>query len=333
MRGVPHVRSVVPGEATSRSEHLQEAAVLGARLADLIDDPEVFLTTLAAGLVTLADPSYRSLTELVSPDVSAVYAVRGSTKEAVMRPVRAALRRGSSASALWLAQRLAAADHRDLRLYALPCLRRSLSDDPEQSWQVMRRMGAVAGDWIEVDGLAEVWARGVLAERFRWAELEQLVYSPRPFERRLVGAVLATFPHVVPASGRSALRGEASGQALDLVAQLMGDAEVMVQKALSWAIREWTRVDPDAAATFLLAQTDLAVTNDDGARAWVIRDSLSHQPPELTASLRARLTGLRRDRRAPSTSVAATRSAQFAALIEAQEAVARQGDRYTRSQA
>jgi len=312
---------------------IQAAAALGRRLADLIDEPEVFLETLAAGVAELAEADYRAMIERVSPGIVAEHAVRGPVRAAVMRPLRRALREGSSASALWLAQRLASADDRDLRLYALPCLHRSLSEDAEQSWQLLRRLAARAGDWIEVDSLAEVWAVAILAESFRWAELEQLVYSPRIFERRLVPATLATLPHRVPAALRAWLRGGLSRQALELVGLLMGDAEEMVQKALSWALRDWTRVDPQAVAAFLKAETQIAVRDVDGARAWVIRDSLSSQPAQLATTLRAQLTGLRRDRRAASSSVAAARSARFAVLIERHDAVAYPGRRSTRSRA
>jgi 3-methyladenine DNA glycosylase AlkD len=320
--------------STSAEQTLERrAAQLGHRLAGLVDDPDAFLETLQDGIGALADPEYRALTERVSPGVESTFALRGPVREALLRPVRRALSQGSSASALYLAQRLAGADDRDLRLYALPCLRRSLHDDPERSWQLLRRMAARAADWIEVDSLAEVWAVGILAEAFRWAELEQLVYSPRPYERRLVGATLATLPHRVPAPRRAELRDELARRSLDLIALLMGDAEVMVQKALSWAIRNWTRVEPRAVADLLEAEAALAVRDADGARAWVIRDSLSPQPPELAAQLRVRLTGLRRDPRARSTSLAARRSAAFAAFIDTHDGVARQGDRSTRIQA
>ncbi len=307
--------------------------LLGEHLAVLVDDPDAFLQALADGLPGLVDADHHALTARVSPGIEPTYAVRGSTRQALMRPVAAALRQGPSASALSLAQHLSGADHRDLRLYALPCLRRSLREDPERSWQVLRRMAARAADWIEVDSLAEVWAVAILAEPYRWAELEQLVYSPRTYERRLVGATLATLPHRVPVARRADLQGGLSYRSMDLLAQLMGDAEEMVQKALSWAVRNWSRFDPRAVAAFLEAETATAVRDSDGARAWVIRDSLSHQPPELAAELRTRLAGLRRDRRAPSTSLAASRSGLFAALIEAHDVAARQGDRSTRSRA
>jgi hypothetical protein len=311
--------------------HRERARALGQRLAGLIDAPEDFVAALTAGLAGLRDPRHAALAEVVSPGASTAYVVRGPLTELVMRPLRRALRAGSSASALWLAARLVAAPDRDLRLYALPCLRRSLPVDPEQTWQLMRRLGGRAGDWIETDSLADVWARGVLAEPFRWAELEQLVYSPRVFERRLVGATLATLPHRVPRALRPALAGDASRRAFGLIGQLMGDAEEMVQKALSWAIREWARIDPEGAAGLLETEAAAAVAGGDGARAWVIRDALTSQPPQLQVTIRSRLAGLRRDRRAPSTSSAAAQLARFVPSSNAHDTVATQGHRYARS--
>jgi len=326
-------------EASARADafvsaHLDEATALGEALADLIEQPEVFLGALREGLASLADPDFTDMAERASPGTSARYVVRAPLVEAIRRPFREALREGSSIPALQLAQRLIDAEDRDLRLFALPCLRRSLIEDPEQSWQLLRRMGRGAGDWVEVDSLAGLWARGVLAESFRWAELEQLLYSEHTFERRLIGATLATIPHRVPTSRRHELRPESVERALQMIRQLMGDAEVMVQKALSWAIREWARVDSEAAAELLRDETTIAVEHGDGARAWVIRDSLSNQPPQLSAALRDRLAGIRRDRSAPSTSIAAEQAASFAVVLaSSNDAVSIQGDRYTRSRA
>jgi 3-methyladenine DNA glycosylase AlkD len=322
-----------PASQAFVTAHHSEAQALGAQLAELIDAPDEFVAALGAGLAGLSDPAYAEGQRFVSPEVVSAYAVRGPLTALVTAPLRRALRKGSSASALWLAERLAASPERDVRLYALPCLRRCLPEDPEQSWQLLRRMAGRAGDWIETDSLADLWARGILAEPFRWAELEQLVYSIRPFERRLVGATLATLPHRVSMARRADLIGEPSGRAFDLIRQLMGDAAVMVQKALSWAIREWTRVDDAGAAALLREEAELAVGASDGARAWVIRDALPAQPPELAASLRSRLAGLRRDSRAPSTSPAAAQAARFSPSTPAHDAAAIQGLRYTRSPA
>lgn len=312
--------------------HRGRAIALGERLAGLIDEPDRFLAALREGLRSLADPAFTEMAELASPGTRAPYAVRAPLLDAVERPLRRALREGSSMPALLLARHLVEAGDRDLRLFALPCLRRALAEDPEQTWQLLRRMAHRAGDWIEVDSLADVWARGVLAETFRWAELEQLVYSQRAFERRLVGATLATIPHRVPPARRGDLRTAAVERALPMVGLLMGDAEEPVQKALSWAIREWTRVDAEATAELLRAEASIAARQADGHRAWVIRHALAGQPAELASGLRRRLLDVRRDRRAPSTSVAARQAAGFAAaLATTNEAVAMQGHRYTRS--
>jgi 3-methyladenine DNA glycosylase AlkD len=314
------------------STHLDAAVALGNHLSDLTEEPDAFVAALRAGLETLTDPAHLASITRACPATPAVYAVRRPLAEAVMKPVRRSLRETSSISALRLGQRLAQAEHRDLRLYALPALHRALAQDPELAWQVMRQMGRSAGDWIAVDSLADVWARGVLAEPFRWAELEQLMYSRHTMERRLVAATLATLPHRVPAGRRHELRPTASQRALDLLRQLMGDAEVMVQKAMSWALREWTRVDAERVAAMLRTETTIAVQRGDGARAWVIRDALSSQSPEIAAELRTRLGGLRRSAHRTSTSIAAEQAASFAeALTRSTDAVAAQGERYTRS--
>ncbi|MFV2065286.1 MAG: DNA alkylation repair protein, partial [Chloroflexota bacterium] len=267
----------------------------------------------------------------VSPGCSNALAVRAPLVAAIQRPLRKALEETSSALALYLGQALANADEREMRLFAMPFLERSLGDDPERTWQLLRQMGARAGDWIEVDTLAGVWAQGVLAEPFRRAELDQLVYSGLAMERRLVGATLATLPHRVPKSRRVALRGTASSHAFELLRQLIGDASPMVQKALSWAIREWSRVDADGATALLREQTAIAVEQHDGNRAWVVRDALSSAPPELGAELRSHLVGVRRDHHAISTSIAAGQTAAFASAVRAHGPAGQQGDRYARS--
>jgi 3-methyladenine DNA glycosylase AlkD len=326
-------------EASARAHafvaaHHAQAVSLGNRLAERMDEPEAFLEVLREGLTSLADEAFTQLARRVSPDAPNVYVVRAPLLEAVRRPLERALREGSSIPALQLAQRLVGAEDRDLRLFALPCLRRSLFEDPEQSWQLMRRMGRGAQDWIEVDSLADLWARGILAEPFRWAELEQLLYSQLTYERRLVGASLATIPHRLPSARRDELRPQAVERALEMIRLLMGDAEEMVQKALSWAIREWTRVDSTATAALLTAEAEMAAKRADGARAWVVRDALGNQSPALATAVRADLLGIRRDRRAASTSIAAHQAAGFAAVLAgSNESVAAQGDRYTRSRA
>ena len=84
------------------------------------------------------------------------------------------------------------------------------------------------------------WRKGVLAEAFRWAELEQLVYSPSRWERRLIGSTIATLPFTDRTAGR---RPDVAARGLALLGQLIGDAEPDVQKALAWAYRSITVVD------------------------------------------------------------------------------------------
>jgi hypothetical protein len=327
-------------EATTRAnafveEHLAQARGLGERLADLTEEPESFAITLTEGLRELEDPAYNAEQERVAPGSGQTFGVRWPLIRSIERPVQAALAEGSSASALWLAQRLATSVYREVRLFALPALRRSLSDDPERSWQLLRRTARGSTDWISIDSLADVFARGILQEPFRWAEIEQLVYSPQRMERRLVGSTLATLPHRLP---RGAARADAvdrwAPRSLDLERQLMGDADDQVRKALGWALREWSKVAPAATVAFLVSETDIAVANVDGNRAWVIRDGLQHVDPTVAAELRGRLAAIRRHPSDVSTSPASQASAAFLAPLPAaqlaDQAIAMQGDRFAR---
>jgi 3-methyladenine DNA glycosylase AlkD len=307
-------------------ERLSTAARLGIDLADLIGEPDSFVARLTRGLTDLADGPYAAAQERVAPGSGATIGVRWPLVHAIERALRPALREASPDVVLWLAQRLAIAPQREVRLFALPCLRRTIGPDPERSWQLMRRLAHGADDWIAVDAIAELFAVGVLAEGFRWAELEQLVYSERRMERRLVGSTLARIPHEVRQRDRAALRAEV---ALELVGQLMGDADDQVQKSLAWALREWARVDQRPVADWLTVQAATAASTDDGHRAWVIRDALSAQPPDVAARIRDVLGGVRRRAAAPPTSAASRSAAAFAVGALARSAIAQQGDRFT----
>ena len=176
--------------------------------------------------------------------------------------------------------------------------------ETERTWQLLRRAAREAGDWITVDSLAHPYGKGIAAEPYRWAELEQLVYSPVALgatPRRLHDRdddPRRPTPRPRP-RGRRATRCE-------LLGQLIGDAEPDVQKALSWAYRSLTVVDMDATTAALRAR--------DGRRAVAhgrrpsglghpryarqARSGRSPTPPH-------RLAGIRKRAGAPSTSKAA----------------------------
>jgi 3-methyladenine DNA glycosylase AlkD len=162
-----------------------------------------------------------------------------------------------------------------------------------------------------VDTLAEAYGRGIILETYRWAELEQLVYSPSRWERRLVGSTVATLPFVDRTKGRTP---DTASRGLGLLGELIGDAEPDVQKALSWALRNLTVVDPGAVSAFCEEQTRIAAAASDGHRAWVIRDTLAKLDADLAARLRHDLDGVRRRSGSPPTSRAAATAARFGGL-------------------
>jgi 3-methyladenine DNA glycosylase AlkD len=293
------------------ADHRSAAEDLGVRLADHLQDPDAFADALRQGLAMLADPEYLEGQHFVAPGLGTTHGVRWPLIAAGVRGFKSATKDDRPTALLFIADRLFREPHLEARWFAFALLERTLKDDPERTWQLMRRAAREAGDWITVDALAHPYGIGVAAEPYRWAELEQLVYSPSRWERRLVASTIATMTHGNRRTGRGP---EVVDSALPLLEQLMGDAEPDVQKALAWAYRSLAQIDRERTTAALRAQADLAVRTDDGHRAWVIRDALVKLDRTDADTFRDRLAGIRRRPGAPSTSDAAAMSARFGGL-------------------
>ncbi|TAL05975.1 MAG: hypothetical protein EPO00_11940, partial [Chloroflexota bacterium] len=216
------------------TDHRKIAETLGRGLARNVQDPNELAAALRVALGRLADPLYRAGQQLVAPGIGPTHGVRNPLLRVASRAFRSATRADSPTTLLLAADRLLREPEREARWFAFTILELTLPRETERTWQLIRRAGRDADDWITVDSLAHVVGAGVLAEPFRWAELEQLVYSPSRWERRLVGSTIATLPFVDRVAGRDravATRG------LEILGLLIGDAEPDVQKALSWAYR------------------------------------------------------------------------------------------------
>ena len=107
--------------------------------------------------------------------------------------------------------------------------------------------------------------------------------------------------------------GRRAARPRPILADLIGDAEPDVQKALSWALRiAGPRRPRGRRRSSSTPRPPSPRAMDDGHRAWVIRDALPKLDPRTRASrLRAQLDGIRRASRRPSTSRAAETAARF----------------------
>jgi 3-methyladenine DNA glycosylase AlkD len=289
----------------------ERAEELGRGLAEDIPDPEAFATDLRSAMTELADPEYLEGEQRVAPGLGPVLGVRWPLNAAIARGFRTATRRDSPTQILFITDRLFRESYLEIRWFAFGLLERTVRSDPERSWQLLRRAAREAGDWITVDTLAHPVGLGILLEPYRWAELEQLVFSPSRWERRLVGSTVATIPHVDRKLGR---QPEVAVHGLGLIEQLMGDDEPDVQKALAWALRSLIVVDAAAVRDFCLSEAAIARHEADGHRAWVIRDVLAKLDSTTADGIRADLEGIRRKPGAPSTSKAAATAKQFTSM-------------------
>jgi 3-methyladenine DNA glycosylase AlkD len=305
-------------EATVRAlafvaSHRDRAEELGASLAESVNDPDAFAVALTAGFAELADPAYRLGQHRIAPGIGVIHGVRGPLLAAVQRGFRGATTGERPTPLLFLADRLFHERELEARWFAFGLLERTIGIETERTWQLLRRAAREANDWITIDSLAHPYANGIAAEAYRWAELEQLIYSPSRWERRLVCSTIATMTHGDRQRGRDP---GSAGRALPLLASLMGDAEPDVQKALAWAYRSLLPVDRSATLAALRAETVRAARTDDGHRAWVIRDTLAKLDGATVAEFRDRLAGIRRRPGAPATSSSADTAARFGQLPE-----------------
>jgi len=290
------------------ADHRDQAEALGRELAQLVDDPDAFALRLQRGLVDLGDAEYAEGQRRVAPGIGPVIGVRWPLIEAIKRGFREDTRRAPTGDWLFVADRLLREPALEPRWVAFGLMERIITDDPERTWQLVRRAARDAGEWISVDALAHVAGKGILNEPYRWAELEQLVYSPSDWERRLVGSTVATMPFLDRRLGRQPAVAE---HGLGLIGQLIGDREPAVQKALAWALRSLVLVDAEAVTAFCETQTASAAQAGDGHRAWVIRDVLPKLDPVRASAMRASLATIRRQPGAPSTSAASEVAERF----------------------
>lgn len=305
-----------PGSATSRAgafvaERRETAEDLGRRVGALVGDPDAAVETLRVGLEKLADPDYRTGQARVAPGLGTTLGVRGPLISAAARGFRRETRRDRPSTLLYVVDRLFREEALELRWFAFGILERTLEQDPERTWQLLRRAARDARDWITVDTLAHPYGRGILLEHYRWAELEQLVYSPSRWERRLVGSTVATLPHVPG--------GAAGGpgivlKGLPILRELIGDADPEVQRAMAWAYRTLAGLDREGTTTALRAEAAAAVASGDGHRAWVVREALPRLDPDVAAELKPQLAAVRRRSTSPATSRAAEIAGRFSDL-------------------
>jgi 3-methyladenine DNA glycosylase AlkD len=291
--------------------HRGAAQALGTALAELVQDPEGFALAVRSGLAGLTDPAYLDGQRLVAPGIGTIHGVRNPLLATVSASLAAGTRDDRATTLLFVADRLLQEEHLEAHWLAFDLLERTLPGEPERTWQLMRRAARTAGDWITIDTLAHAYAAGIALEPYRWSELEQLVYSPSRWERRLVGSTIATLTHGAP--GRTQAPTIVTS-ALPILGQLIGDAEPDVQKALSWAYRSLAALDRPAVTATLRHEAQTAAASDDGHRAWVIRDSLAKLDTADADALRAMLDGVRKRPGAPATSAASAIAAAFGGL-------------------
>ena len=303
-------------ETTARAvafvaERREEAEQLGHALADLVHDPEGFARELEAGFARLADPEYLEGERRIAPGLGPVLGVRWPLNAAVARGFRAEIRGVSPSALLFIADRLYRSTPLEIRWFAFGILEQLVKDEPERTWQLLRRGSREAGDWITVDTLAHPYGRGILLESVPLGRARAARVQPVA-----LGAPPGRLDHRHDAVHGPAARPRAGCRRPRPGAHRRPDGRCRARRP------EGTRLGapladrrgPGCRRGVRDRRGRDRARDADGHRAWVVRDTLHKLPAASAADLRARLDGIRRRPGAPSTSRAAATAAQFAGM-------------------
>src|SRR5439155_635396 len=136
------------------------AELVGRQLAEMAGDPEAFVAGLRAGFIDLGDPAYIEGQRRVAPGIGPVLGVRWPLMEAIKRGFREETRRERTTAWLFLVDRLFREPEQEFRWFAFGLLERLVIDDPERSWQLLRRASRDAADgnraWVVRDALPKL---------------------------------------------------------------------------------------------------------------------------------------------------------------------------------
>ena len=287
------------------AQRTPDALALGTAAGELVNEPVTLAATVHAGLERLADPEYHEGMHWVAPGLGPTLGVRQPLLAAVSRGLRGRCetigRPPSSTSPTpccgtrcsrstgWV-RPARADDRRRARAHVAAGPR----GGGRRGRLDHRRLAGPRRGSRHPRGAVPLGGAGaarVLALRWSGA------WSGRPSRRSRTSIA------------RAGREPEVAARALPILADLIGDADADVQKALSWALRAMSTVDHDATLAFLRREAATARRDDDGHRAWVVRDSLESCRPRRPTSSVARLAGIRKRPGAPSTSRAAATAA------------------------
>jgi hypothetical protein len=179
-------------------------------------------------------------------------------------------------------------------------LERTIADEPERTWQLVRRAAARPTTGSRSTPSPTSSARASSTSRTAGRSSSSSSTRPSRWERRLVGSTVATTPFVDHAAAAS----RSSPRTAWPHRQLIGDDEPDVQKALAWALRSLVLVDAAPWRRFCDEQAAIApATTTATAPGSSATPSPSSRRPRR--AITARLDGIRRRAGAPATSVAA----------------------------
>ncbi|MCC7510395.1 MAG: DNA alkylation repair protein [Planctomycetes bacterium] len=199
-----------------------------------------------ARLRAFTDRDRHAATQNYYPSAQENLGVYAADMRLVVREFKARLKAESAATVLKFALAVIARNTMEGRQCAYEILASHKAAAAALKPTQIQRLGKGIDNWASVDGFAcgisgPAWREGRLTD----ADIRRWANSTDPWWRR--AAVVSSVPLNIKSRG-----GKGDVKRTLMVCELViGDEHIMVHKALSWALRELSRVDRKAVESFL----------------------------------------------------------------------------------
>ncbi len=197
-------------------------------------------------LQDLSDPQRKELSKTYFPTSMKVIGVSNPDLKSVIKVLRGRMLNWNERDWIELCKGLVAADIFECQVLAFEIIGRDKRLLNQLKFEDLTDLGQHLDNWASVDHYAVgihgvLWGKGVVQDR----EIERLLGSENHWERRV--AVVSTVALNLKSRGGS---GD-TPRTIKVCERVVDDRQEMIQKALSWALRELSKRDRNAVIEFM----------------------------------------------------------------------------------
>lgn len=209
-------------------------------------DNKLIVQEIIVALEDLSDPERKEMSKTYFPTAMKVIGVSNPDLKAVIRELKSRYRTWQAREWIELCKELVAREIFECQVLAFEMIGRDKKILNALTREDLDKLARNLDNWASVDHFSVgiygvLWGKRVVKD----SDIEQLLISENHWERRV--AVVSTVALNLKSRG-----GEGdTPRTLEVCSRVVDDHHDMIQKALSWALRELSKRDRDSVNDFL----------------------------------------------------------------------------------